>query len=113
RDDGLAVAAPGPGWAGPPSATWARSIRPPVGEAEAAAGSAEGQADRRGVTGCVPLATHPAMAVSAVRVAIGPLHSMRGLLVKNVKQIIEILGGFERLKQEPIQLPVEEFMPLN
>jgi len=33
--------------------------------------------------------------------------------VKNLKQIIEILGGFERLKQEPIQITVEGFMPLN
>ena len=33
--------------------------------------------------------------------------------MKNLKQIIEILGGFERLKQEPIQITVEGFMPLN
>jgi hypothetical protein len=53
------------------------------------------------------------MAVPAVRTGLGHRHLTRGLSVKNVKQIIEILGGFERLKQEPIQLTVEGFMPLN
>jgi hypothetical protein len=33
--------------------------------------------------------------------------------VKNVNEIIEALGGFDRLKREPIQLKVEGFMPLN
>lgn len=33
--------------------------------------------------------------------------------MKNVKQIIELLGGFERLKREPIKLTVEGFMPLS
>jgi hypothetical protein len=31
----------------------------------------------------------------------------------NVRRIIELLGGFERLKREPIQLTVEGFMPLS
>jgi hypothetical protein len=53
------------------------------------------------------------MAVSAVRIALDHLLSMRGLLVKNVKQIIDLLGGYERLRQEPIHLTVEGFMPLN
>ncbi|MBA2224671.1 DUF6908 domain-containing protein [Thermogemmata fonticola] len=33
--------------------------------------------------------------------------------MNNVKQIIELLGGFERLMHEPIRLTVEGFMPLN
>ncbi len=33
--------------------------------------------------------------------------------MKNVKQIIEVLGGYERLKRQPIQLAVEGFMPLS
>jgi hypothetical protein len=33
--------------------------------------------------------------------------------MKNVKWIIELLGDFERLKQEPIQRKVEGFLPLN
>jgi hypothetical protein len=33
--------------------------------------------------------------------------------MKSVKEIIEILGGLERLKGEPIQLTVEGFMPLS
>jgi hypothetical protein len=53
------------------------------------------------------------MAVPAIRTGLGHRPFTRSRLVKNLKQIIEILGGFERLKQEPIQITVEGFMPLN
>jgi len=49
----------------------------------------------------------------AANIDLSPLGHEWGEVMKNVKQIIDILGGFERLVREPIRLTVEGFMPLS